>query len=219
MNYTISNVTLDANYKTAAPFHGDIMFIEIIYKILASSKFFIETGTAHGDTLKFVIDNFSNLKSISCEPDDIRFDNTSRFIPAAEIVKTTSPDIFEYVERKYPESFGEKSVFWLDAHGEYNGKIFWPLRAELNFILKNYQEFFILIDDFKNPFNPNYSFDTVNGIQCGIEYIRDILIQKNLNVYFPNYTEKTSKECSCLVGWVLITNQEINDNRLTRFEL
>lgn len=219
MNYTISNETLDPNYKTAAPFHGDIMFIETIYEILASSKFFLETGTAYGDTLKFVIDNFKNLKAVSCEPDDFRHERTRNFIPEAEIVKTTSPDIFEYVEKKYPETFTEKSVFWLDAHGEYNGKIFWPLRAELNFILKNYQEFFILIDDFKNPLNSNYKFDTVDGIQCGLDYIRDILMQKNVNIYFPNYTEKTSKECSELVGWVLITNQAVNDERLTRYSL
>jgi hypothetical protein len=217
MNYTISKETLDPNYKSAAPFHGDLIFIDTIYDLLSTSEYFIETGTAHGDTLKFVIDNFKNLKAISCESDDGRFERTSRFIPEAEIIKTTSPQIFNYVSEKYPDSFNKKSVFWLDAHGEYNGQIFWPLRDEINFIRSNYKNYNILIDDFKNPFNSKFCFDIVNGTHCDINYIKDLV--KGLKVYYPNYNEKTSTQCDNLVGWVLITNDEIFSKNLIRADI
>jgi hypothetical protein len=217
MRYSISKTTLDPNYKTAAPFHGDIIFIDTIYDILSSSKYFFETGTAHGDTLKFVCDNFKNLKAVSCEPDDQRYERTSSFIPDAEIVKTTSPQIFDYIAEKYPGSHKEKTVFWLDAHGEFNGRIFWPLRDEINHIKSNFDDYYILIDDFKNPFDPNFCFDTVNGVHCGLDYIRDLLDGHNL--YFPSYTEKTSVECSNLVGWVLITKNELHLPNTTRIVL
>ena len=66
MNYTISKETKDPNYKGGSPFHGDKIFIDIILGVLKESEYFIETGTAYGDTLKFIVDNFKNTKAISC---------------------------------------------------------------------------------------------------------------------------------------------------------
>jgi hypothetical protein len=151
MKYEISKITMDPNYKCGAPFHGDKIFIDIISPILEESEYFIETGTAYGDTLKFIVDNLKNVKAISCEPDDIRYDIVKNFInDGCDIVKTTSPQIFDFVSENYPDAFNKKTVFWLDAHGEYNGNHFWPIREEINFIKNNFKDYYILIDDFKN---------------------------------------------------------------------
>ena len=213
MKYQISKITKDPNYKASAPFHGDQIFIDIISGILEKSEFFIETGTAYGDTLKFMADNFS-CTSISCEPDNERYEIVSKYVENAEVVKTTSPEIFEYVKSKYPESHQKTTTFWLDAHGEYNGLSFWPLRDELDFIFKNYEDFYILIDDFKNPFVDKFCYDVVDGIDCGLDYVKDMIT--DYNVYFPNYTEVVNDAWHSLVGWVLITKTEINDTRLIK---
>ena len=212
MDYIISKETKDPNYKCGSPFHGDMIFIDIMFDTLKTSEYFIETGTAYGDTLKFMIDNFRNTKSISCEPDHYRHEIVTNFIPEAEIVKMTSPEIFEYIKEKYPEAHDKKTIFWLDAHGDYNGTVFWPLREEIEFIKNNYNNYYILIDDFKNPYNDNFKYDMVGNIPCGLEYISDLV--SDVNVYYPGYNELTTESWHDLIGWVLITKDTFNDNRL-----
>jgi hypothetical protein len=215
MKYKISKETMDPNYKCGAPFHGDKIFIDIISEKLEESKYFIETGTAYGDTLKFIVDNFKKIKAISCEPDENRYSIVTKFLQKdCDIIKTTSPDIFNYISEKYPDSFNQKTVFWLDAHGEYNGEIFWPLREEIEFIKSNYKDYYILIDDFKNPFNNNFCFDMVGNIECGMEYIKDLVLDDN--VYYPNYNEITSDAWNSLIGWVLITKDHIEHDKLIK---
>jgi hypothetical protein len=212
MSYIISKQSIDPNYKSGGPFHGDKIFIDIMLDFFLKSEYFIETGTAYGDTLKFMMDNFKNMKSISCEPDNYRHGVVTKFIPEAEIIKITSPQIFEYIKEKYPDSLAKKTIFWLDAHGDYNGEVFWPLREEIEFIKNNYSDYHILIDDFKNPYNGGFKHDVVGNIECGLEYIKDLV--KDDNVYYPIYSELTSEAWHDLIGWVLITKDTLNDNRL-----
>jgi hypothetical protein len=212
MDYIISKETKDPNYKCGSPFHGDKIFIDIMLNTLNNSEYFVETGTAYGDTLKFIVDNFKNIKAISCEPDDYRHELVTKYIPDAEIVKITSPQIFDYIKEKYPESLDKKTVFWLDAHGDYNGTVFWPLREEVEFIKNNYKDYYILIDDFKNPYNDKFNYDMVGNIPCGIEYISDLV--SDLNVYYPTYNELTTESWHDLIGWVLITKDVFDDSRI-----
>jgi hypothetical protein len=212
MNYIISKETKDPNYKCGSPFHGDKIFIDIMLDTLKNAEYFVETGTAYGDTLKFIVDNFKNMKAISCEPDNYRHGVVTEYIPDAEIVKITSPQIFEYVKEKYPDSLDKKTIFWLDAHGDYNGTVFWPLREEVEFIKNNYKDYYILIDDFKNPYNDNFKYDMVGNIPCGIEYISDLV--SDLNVYYPTYNELTTESWHDLIGWVLITKDTFEDSRI-----
>jgi len=212
MDYIISKETKDPNYKCGSPFHGDKIFIDIMLDTLKNSEYFVETGTAYGDTLKFIADNFKNMKAISCEPDNYRHGVVTEYIPDAEIVKITSPQIFEYVKEKYPDSLDKKTIFWLDAHGDYNGTVFWPLREEVEFIKNNYKDYYILIDDFKNPYNDNFKYDMVGNIPCGIEYISDLV--SDLNVYYPTYNELTTESWHDLIGWVLITKDTFEDSRI-----
>jgi len=212
MDYIISRETKDPNYKCGSPFHGDTIFIDIMLNKLKNAEYFVETGTAYGDTLKFIVDNFKNMKAISCEPDDYRHRVVTEYIPEAEIVKITSPQIFDYVKDKYPDSLDKKTIFWLDAHGDYNGTVFWPLREEVEFIKNNYKDYYILIDDFKNPYNDNFKYDMVGNIPCGIEYISDLV--SDLNVYYPTYNELTTESWHDLIGWVLITKDTFDDSRI-----
>ena len=213
MSYIISKETIDPNYKSGGPFHGDKIFIDIMLSTFQSAEYFIETGTAYGDTLKFISDNFKNIKVISCEPDDYRYGEVTRFIPEAEIVKITSPQIFEHIKENHPDAHSKKCVFWLDAHGEYNGTTFWPLREELDFIKNNYEDYYILIDDFKNPYNPNFKFDMVGNIPCELEYIQDLIGEED-NIYYPTYNQHTSEAWHDLIGWILITKDTFSDDRL-----
>ena len=212
MDYIISKETKDPNYKCGSPFHGDKIFIDIILNTLNNAEYFVETGTAYGDTLKFIVDNFKNIKAISCEPDNYRHGLVTEYISDAEIVKITSPQIFDYIKEKYPESLDKKNVFWLDAHGDYNGTVFWPLREEIEFIKNNYKDYYILIDDFKNPYNDKFKYDMVDNIPCGIEYISDLV--SDLNVYYPTYNELTTESWHDLIGWVLITKDIFDDSRI-----
>ena len=52
----------------------------------------------------------------------------------------------------------------------------------------------------------------VGDIPCGLEYIKDLV--HDLNVYYPTYNEITTESWHDLIGWVLITNNEFNDDRI-----
>ena len=61
-------------------------------------------------------------------------------------------------------------------------------------------------------YNGNFKYDMVGNIPCSLEYIKDLV--SDVNVYYPTYNEHTSEAWHDLIGWVLITKETFNDDRL-----
>jgi len=209
----IQQQTIDPNYLSGCPFHGDQYLLKMVNDIIETKNIsqFIETGTGYADTLFYMSQNY-NIKCISCEADTIRFNKTVDFtkdITNITIYNYDSPKLLnlETIDKQ------QNTLLWLDAHGcfQSNGQIITidPVREELTTIFTQYTNPEILIDDFKNPFFPKniYAYDILGQNELSIDYIKDT-IPAGFNVYVPIYTEYTSK-CmpigSPLVGWCLIT--------------
>ena len=187
-------------------FHGDEVLIDFTNSILKNCKYFIETGSAEATTLSFVSRNHRQINSISCEADTTVYVHAKKQIaslPNADLRNEHSPDFLYSITKQQPEIVKEKVCFWLDAHG-YGFK--WPLRDEVNHILKNYSQAFIFIDDFKVPGQPQFGYDVYDDQECSLDYLSDIIgNNKSIRIYFPKY-QTTTSEYHPLRGWVLIEN-------------
>ena len=104
-----------------------------------------------------------------------------------------------------------KTLFYLDAHWGID----LPLKAELNLILNNWENFIIIIDDFKVPEIPYYTFDRYKekneqGIYDFTKVLSLELIEDQLNndikIFFPSLIE--NPEPSNSPGWICLVKSE-----------
>ena len=58
----------------------------------------------------------------------------------------------------------KKILFYLDAHSDDD----YPLQDEIKYIVENYKNFILLIDDFQVPEDDGYGYDSYRGKK--IEY-------------------------------------------------
>lgn len=189
-------------------FHGDELLINFIKSIINNDNItdFIETGSYRGASIRYIAEKYPKMNVISCEIDKVSYDksceNTKEFnnlkiynINSLEMLKTLSQN---HSLKK------NKIMFWLDAHTTDNS----TLKDELEFVIKHFENYYIFIDDFKNPYSNIFNYNSIKNMYT-MESIKDIL-PENTNIYCPNYTQRTSIYHP-LVGWVLLTNQHLND--------
>jgi hypothetical protein len=185
-------------------FHGDRYLLELVDMIIRDCDYFIETGTNVGSTLAYVGRNYAHVRCLSCEPDTEAFnfalENTSG-LANISIYNESSREFILRIKQDYNHLFDKKVLFWLDSHG-YGFK--WPLKEEVSFITSNFKSPYILIDDFKVPGLDIFGYDEYEGQECSFNYIKDAINPKSsLKLYYPIYTERTSKHHP-LRGWGLI---------------
>ena len=184
-------------------FHGDTYLLQLIDFLVSNDVgYFIETGTNVGSTLTYFAKKYPTIQCFSCEPDKPGYDLAVKHTNNLENVNVfneLSEDFLQRLKTKNSNLFQEKTLFWLDAHGS---GFTWPLKTELAFILKNFNHPYILIDDFKVPHLPQFGYDAYENQECSLEFIEPV-ITKDIQVYFPNYTKKTSLHHP-LRGWGLL---------------
>jgi len=185
-------------------FHGDKHLSNIALHCISKSDIFIETGTNVGSTLLYVLNKFPNLEAYSCEPDKKSYHSIIPKITKfknANIYQKLSPDFLHDITNNNKEILKKDTTFWLDAH-DFGYK--WPLKDEIKFITDNFKSGYIFIDDFKNPKLDCFSYSEYENQVCSFDYIKNS-INPNIkySLYYPNYTEKTSKHHP-LTGWGLI---------------
>lgn len=192
-------------------YHGDkylLEFVDLLFQ--QGTKYFVETGSNVGSTLAYTAKRFPNAVCLSCEPDDKAFAEATQNSSACKNVKIypqTSQAFLKTLAEKHSDTFDEPTVFWIDAHG-YGFD--WPLKEEINFIMKNYKSYMILIDDFLVPHLDCFLYDVYKEHVCSFDYIKEAIpAGAEYKVVYPNYTEHTSKHHP-LKGWGLITNVELN---------
>ncbi len=182
---------------------------EIIQNIITDfkPKLIVETGTLIGNTTEFFA-QFSFAKVVSYEVSKLFFliarNRLFKYKNCELILKDSSEGILSNT------NFSEKTFFYLDAHG-YDFKL--PIENEINHI-KNFDNFVILIDDFKVDTNPEWSFDIYKGFELSLDNLN--IDFNNLNIYFPNYDSSLDGRQR---GFVIITNEVSLDSRyLVKFQ-
>jgi len=173
-------------------FHGDQYLLNLVHFLLLESKYFIETGTRRGVTLKYVADGYKNLKLFSCEPNKEFFtiaETKLNGYDKCKIYNETSQHFIPKILDTYDLN-ENLSFFFLDAHGK---GFKWPLRLEIEQISHRLRKAIILIDDFKVPNNPRFVYDVYDGQECKMNFIRDKLCSnRNYEFIYPKYKIKTS---------------------------
>ena len=189
-------------------FHGDEYLIKLVsYLATEKTEYFVETGTNVGSTLKYFAKEFSEIKCHSCEPDYLSFHVALENVSKSHNVNLNQTDSIKFLTTLLSTIHNDlaTTLFWLDAHG-YGFD--WPLQEEVEFILENIKNCVILIDDFKVPGQPQFGYDSYNGQECTLEYIKpSIKNSPDIRLYYPNYQNKTST-FHPLRGWCAITKGE-----------
>lgn len=161
----------------------------------------IETGTYRGTTTKFFQAN-TNINIYTCEISS-RYHQFSRMrfrnLPKIILKKGNSVDFLKEVS-KNPEITNSICFFYLDAHWEEH----LPLFEELSVILSNWKSPIVMIDDFKVPNDPGYSYDDYGeGNVLDLNYLSKL--PHKINYFFPI---NSSSEGGRKRGSVVLTNNE-----------
>jgi len=189
--------------KPSIGFHGDQYLLNLVNFLLLDSEYFIETGTRRGVTLKYVADGYKNLKLFSCEPNKEFF-----AIAEAKLKGYNNCKIFNEKSQNFIPKILDTydlnenlSFFFLDAHGK---GFEWPLRQEIEQITHRLKKAIILIDDFKVPNNPQFTYDAYDDQECKMSFIKDKLYtMRDYELIYPKYKIKTSNYPH-FVGYIVI---------------
>jgi hypothetical protein len=181
-------------------FHGDEYLLRLVDYLMPQCIYFVETGVHRGDTFAYVAHYYSYRFAVGCEPNEGYLREAEAKVEGLINVETfpmTSQEFLPYIHEDNPCDC--KRLYWLDAHGH---GFDWPLAFEVEFITSHYNKSFILIDDFQVPGKPQFSYDISTGNICSYKTIKPY-IKNGYQVYYPAYTERTSKTMN-LVGWGLL---------------
>lgn len=170
--------------ETLPPLNGQKNRIKIVSQILRSkiiSRVY-ETGTYHGSSAFF----FSKFKMpvYTCEisKDAYLIAKTRlRKYKKVKISNCSSVLFLKKLKKNNKETF-----FYLDAHDPILKN---PLLVELNIIFNKFSNFIIMIDDFENPKDYEYGYDSDYGRILNLSYIKKF-INKNVVIFFPKIKAK-----------------------------
>jgi hypothetical protein len=185
-------------------FHNDGYLLALVDVLAPECTMFIETGSAVGETLSYVARRYPHLTCLSCEPDRRAYRHALRNTAALQNVRLynqTSQQLIERISTEYAPAIPQRVLCWLDAHGR---GFAWPLRQEVAFVTNHFSSAYILIDDCRVPARDWFGYDTYDGQECSLEYIRDSLNPAlDYGIYYPTYKERTSQHHP-LRGWMLL---------------
>ncbi len=154
------------------------------------------------------------VQCLSCEPDPQAFRRAVRNTetwPSVSVYNEPSKRFFERLRGQHAHLFEEPVLFWLDAHG-YGFK--WPLQWEIAFITREFDQAYLLIDDFKVPGLDCFGYDAYEGQECSFEYIKDALNpERRYTLCYPNHADRTSSH-HALRGWGLVAFGHCGDFEL-----
>jgi len=189
------------------PFHCDEYLMEIIDNLIkkTNAKHFIETGSYRGASIRHIAENH-NINVYSCDINSINYkkslENTKEF-PHVKITLENSKDMLVRMAKEFDSKVDDPIVFWLDAHTCHESSLI----DELKIIMQEYNNYYIFMDDFKNPYNSVFKHNRIN-----FEYNLETIIKNGINpenIYFPNYNTRTSIHHP-LIGWALFTKNKLN---------
>ncbi|MEJ2083369.1 MAG: hypothetical protein P8Y94_14640 [Acidobacteriota bacterium] len=187
----------------AVGFHGDRYLLEVVNMIRPHVFALVETGTNLGSTAGYVGRRFGDLPVWSCELDPAAARRATAYVetlPNVHVTTSASPEFLETLLVRERVVRDRATLFFLDAHGH---GFDWPLKKELRLITENLDHAVVIIDDFRVPGRPGFSYGTYEGVVCDHEYIRPALAPRDYVLYCPAYSEHTSPHHP-LVGYAVL---------------
>ena len=171
----------------------------------------IETGSYKGDTTHYFRQLF-NRPTYTVELDERHFGFVKTRFFFDNLVSVWFGHSKDFLKDLININIHKtKTLFYLDAHWGHD----LPLKAELDLILNNWENFVIIIDDFKVPGIPYYTFDRYKekneeGIYDFTKVLSLELIEEQLNndikIFYPSLIE--NPELSNNPGWVCLVKGE-----------
>jgi hypothetical protein len=192
------NPTLHASW--GGPFNGQDGRQQIFRELIAAIPFraMVETGTFRGTTTEYMAQQSGiPIFSIETQPRFYQFAKLRlRSFPHVRVVYGDSRRFLESLARD-PKVPKENVFFYLDAH--WLAEL--PLREEVTFIAKHWRSVAIMIDDFRVPGDPGYTFDDDGPERrlC-LEYLGNVR-ELNLTAFFPSLPSdrETGSKRGCVV--------------------
>jgi predicted O-methyltransferase YrrM len=142
----------------------------------------IETGTFYGTTTEFFA--AFGLPVVTVELNPAHAAKSRERLKSLKNVRLLEMDSISAL-RELVHDRDDRSaptLFYLDAHWEQH----LPLRAEAELAVSNFPNAVLMIDDFKVPGDPGYSFDDYGpGKRLDLDYLRASNLPA-LTVYFPS---------------------------------
>ncbi len=192
-------------------FHGDFIAKELVRVIIKKCNVtsFIETGTYHGFTTKYVANLYGELPIFTCELNKNIYKSAKKNLKKLKNVTIRNMSSEKFLVETLKKEIGKIPLFYLDAHW-YK---YWPLYDELTIITENCDKAIIIIDDFEVPGRKDFKYYTFNGNKSNLTYIKPILINGKDNkftIIFPSYSKKNAKVKE-LDGYVVIFQNMTKD--------
>jgi len=182
-------------------FNGQKIRKEIFKQITSQIKFdtIIETGTWLGNTTGFMAQN-SHLPVYSAEIIKRSHLIAKNRLKKLESIMLELSDSRSFLIRcSNNENLNKRRVFfYLDAHWYED----LPLFSEIEIISNTWDEFVIMIDDFKVPDDKGYGYDDYGpNKSLSLDYIMPTIKKHDLCVFFPSIssTEETGAKRGCAI--------------------
>jgi hypothetical protein len=158
----------------------------------------IETGTYLGNTTRYMADT-SSVPVYSCEINPAFFAIANKELTGTEAVNLFFGDSRAFLDDLVSRRVHQKpSLFYLDAHWNHD----LPLMGEIEIIMRNWDEFVLMIDDFQVPHDDGYGFDDYGpGKRFTLRDFKPAFESSGLVTFFPNApsAEETGHRRGCVI--------------------
>lgn len=185
------------------PLNGQDLRLGIYHDILKKISFdcIVETGTYRGTSTKFFQES-SGLPVYTVELHKRFFTYSKKRLAEQKDIHMSQGDSRSFLKDLKDRIPADSAVFfYLDAHW-YNDL---PLLEEMR-IISHWEKALVLIDDFKVPGDPGYSYDDYGpDKQLTLEYLAPLDKEMNLRKFFPSSSEN---ETGVRIGCTVLTTYE-----------
>jgi hypothetical protein len=186
--------------ETNKAFNTDLKLAErfLYFKKKYEIKVAIETGTYHGDTTKWLAENFDKVYTV--EYDRRYLDIAKNQISNYSNIHSYLGSSTDYLGKFLEESKDSSIIIFLDAHWYAN-----PVLKELDRIRESGLKPVLAIHDFKVPERPDLGYDEYanQGIVYEWEWIREkiesIYGKEGFDIEYNTYSGQNMRGCIFII--------------------
>jgi hypothetical protein len=188
------------------PFNGQCFRQLIFLDLVRACRFeaIVETGTFRGSTTLFLGHNCNGVPVHSSEINPRFFQIARRRLRASPNLHLYNLDSRNFLSQlRMPRE--SRIFFYLDAHLSED----LPLADETEFVIRNFNTFTIMIDDFEVPGDSGYAYDDYGpGKRLSL---RDFPFHKDsrISAYFPS--RPASQESGIRRGCIVLVSRDLED--------